>query len=158
TRLNRYHQFVQDSRKAGLLINGTYLVGTPGETKETMRKTLDLAKSLNTDLAQFYPVMVYPGTELYDLYKAQGFIITDNYRDWVTEDGLHNCVVNLPGVSGKEMVEFCDTCRREFYLRPKYVFYKAIQGILNPREGLRTVKAAKIFAKPLLLGTRLDRS
>jgi len=70
-----------------LLVNGTFLVDCPGETKETMRETLELAKGLNPDLAQFFPVMVYPGTEMYNDYKRKGYIISENFRDW-NEQGL----------------------------------------------------------------------
>jgi coproporphyrinogen III oxidase-like Fe-S oxidoreductase len=42
------------------------MVGNNGETKETMQQTLDLALKLNTDTAQFFPLIPYPGTEAYD--------------------------------------------------------------------------------------------
>jgi len=154
-KLELYERFMQDTRKAGLLVNGTFLVGCPGETKETMRETLELAKRLKPDVAQFFPVMVYPGTELYDEYKQKGYIVSENFRDWLNEDGLHNCVVNLPGVSAREMVEFCDTCRKEYYLRPRYILYKGLQSLRSPREGLRNVRAAKTLFKHLFHGTRL---
>jgi anaerobic magnesium-protoporphyrin IX monomethyl ester cyclase len=151
-----YEQFMNDTRKAGLLVNGTFLVGCPGENKKTMRATLDMAKKLKPDVAQFFPVMVYPGTVMYDEYQKQGYIVSDNFRGWINEEGLHNCVIDLPEVSAKEMVIFCDACRKEFYLRPGYMFYKGIQSLLSPSEGVRTFKAARKFFKPLFLGTKLD--
>lgn len=155
-RLELYQRFVQDSKRVGLLINGTFLVGCPGETKVTMQETLELAKSLNPDVAQFFPVMVYPGTAMYEDYKRKGFLISEDFRDWLNERGLHNCVVDLPEVSAREMVEFCDKCRRDFYLRPRYIYYKALQALRYPMEGVRTFKAAKTFFKPLLFGTKLN--
>jgi anaerobic magnesium-protoporphyrin IX monomethyl ester cyclase len=154
-KLERYERFMQDTRKTGLLVNGAFLVGCPGETKKTMYETLEMAKKLNPDVAQFFPVMVYPGTELFDEYKRQGYIVSGNFRDWLNEDGLHNCVVDLPEVSAKDMVKFCDFARRQFYLRPSYVLSKAVQGVRDPREGVRTAKAARAFFKHLLFGTRL---
>jgi anaerobic magnesium-protoporphyrin IX monomethyl ester cyclase len=121
-----------------------------------MRATLDMAKKLKPDVAQFFPVMVYPGTVMYDEYQKQGYIVSDNFRGWINEEGLHNCVIDLPEVSAKEMVIFCDACRKEFYLRPGYMFYKGIQSLLSPSEGVRTFKAARKFFKPLFLGTKLD--
>ena len=155
-KLELYERFMQDTRKAGLLVNGTFLVGCPGETEETMRETLELAKTLNPDVAQFFPVMVYPGTEMYDDYRQKGYIVSENFRDWLNEEGLHNCVVNLPGVSDREMVEFCDTCRRQYYLRPRYILYKGLQSLRSPREGLRNVKAAITLFKHLFRGTELN--
>jgi len=155
-KLELYEQFMQDTRKAGLLVNGTFLVGCAGETQETMRQTLDLAKRLNPDVAQFFPVMVYPGTELYDDYMEKGYVISENFRDWLNREGLHNCVVDLPSVSAREMVEFCDTSRREYYLRPGYIIYKALQVLCSPSEGIRSIKATKNLFKHLVRGTRLD--
>ncbi|MDY0041865.1 MAG: radical SAM protein [Desulforhabdus sp.] len=153
--VQHYTKFMSDTKKAGLLVNGTFMVGTPNETKQTMRETLALAKSLNPDVAQFFPVMIYPGTELYEMYSKKGYLITDNFDNWLNENGLHNCVVNLPGLKAKEMVEFCDGCRRRFYLRPSYLSYKLWQSLRYPAEALRTLKAVRIFAKHLFLGTRL---
>ena len=150
-----YKLFMDDTRKAGLLVNGTFLVGCPGETRDTMRTTLELAKDLNPDVAQFFPVMVYPGTAMYDDYKSKGHLVSGNFRDWINEQGMHNCVVDLPGVRAKEMVQFCDKCRKAFYLRPKYISYKAVQAMRHPREGVRTAKAARTFFKPLFFGTKL---
>lgn len=155
-KLELYQRFMQDSRQVGLLVNGTFLVGCPGETSETMRATLELAKRLKPDVAQFFPVMVYPGTEMYDDYKQKGYLVSANFRDWLNEEGLHNCVIDLPGLIAKEMVKFCDSCRKEFYLRPGYIFYKGMQAIRSPREGLRTLKAARKFFKPLFFGTKLN--
>jgi hypothetical protein len=61
--IEKMHQFVADARKAGILVHGCFMVGHPGETKETMEQTLELAKQLTPDTVQFYPIMVYPGTE-----------------------------------------------------------------------------------------------
>jgi len=156
SKLELYERFMQDTRKAGLLVNGTFLVGCPGETRETMRQTLELAKRLNPDFAQFFPVMVYPGTELYDDYKQKGYIVSENFRDWLNAEGLHNCMVNLPGLSAREMVGFCDTCRREYYLRPRYIAYKLLQALRSPSEGIRTIKTARTAFKHIPPSTRFD--
>lgn len=155
TSLAKFRQFMADSKKAGLLVNGAFLVGMPGETKETMEMTLRMAKSLNSDVAQFFPVMVYPGTSIYDKYLADGYITSRNYRDYLTEEGQHRCIVNLPNISAAEMVEFCDRCRREFYLRPRYLGYKLLQLLTNAAEGPRTIKAFRTFGRHLLFGTRM---
>jgi anaerobic magnesium-protoporphyrin IX monomethyl ester cyclase len=155
TSLAGFKQFMADSKKAGLLVNGAFLVGMPGETKETMETTLRMAISLNPDVAQFFPVMAYPGTRIYSNYLADGHITSRNYRDYLTEDGLHRCIVNLPNASAAEMVEFCDRCRRKFYLRPRYLGYKLLQLLINPAEGARTIKAFRTFGKHLLFGSRM---
>jgi anaerobic magnesium-protoporphyrin IX monomethyl ester cyclase len=153
TNLNRFKHFMRDSKKAGLLVNGAFLVGMPGETKVTMDKTLEMAKVLSPDVAQFFPIMAYPGTRLYDLCLEKGYLSSKSFRNYLTENGLHNCIVNLPNLSAEEMVAFCDRCRREFYLRPSYLGYKLLQLVSDPAEGSRTLKALRTFAGHLWFGT-----
>lgn len=143
----RYISFRKDAARAGLLLHGCFMYGNEGETKKTMQETLDLAKVLNCDTSQFYPIMVYPGTRAYDDYKRQGFITAKRYRDWLTPEGLHNCVVSLPEISKEELVQFCDVSRRQFYLRPGYIFSKLTQMVTKPRETKRILRASTTMIK-----------
>jgi anaerobic magnesium-protoporphyrin IX monomethyl ester cyclase len=151
--LEQVRQFFQDAKKAGILIHGCFLVGVPGETKESLQKTLSLAKELNPDTAQFFPIMVYPGTEAYQWAQEQNYLITNDFRQWVTEDGLHNCVISRPGLSNKDLVEFCDNSRREFYLRPSYITKKIMMSLTSYHEFKRLVKGARSLSKFILRGT-----
>jgi len=143
-----------DAREAGILIHGCFIVGFPKENQESVQETIDLAIKLNPDTAQFYPVMVYPGTEAYEDYKKRGWLTVSNYRDWLTSDGLHNCVVRNEFLTSSELVALCDLARKEFYLRPHYIFYKVIQMIKKPSEIVRTVKASRKFLKHLFISSR----
>jgi hypothetical protein len=98
--------------------------------------------------------MVYPGTEAYEWAKTNGYLTTEDYRMWLTEEGLHNCVVSTPELSAKDLVDFCDYARRSYYLNPKYLGYKLLQVMKNPEEMQKTVKSAKIFAKYLFRSNR----
>lgn len=146
-KLQQIYDFMKAAQKAGILIHGCFLVGNRGETKNTLGKTLDLALKINPDTAQFYPIMVYPGTLSYKWAKENGYLRTDDYRQWLTAEGLHNSVVTTPGISDKELVTFCDYARRRFYLRPSYVLRKFSQLILYPHERSRIMRAAKTFLK-----------
>lgn len=155
TRLARMKQFMRDARRAKLLIHGCFMLGFPGESAESIQKTIDLAVELGPDTVQFYPVMVYPGTEAFDEYKSRGWLTAHDYKDWLTADGLHNCVVRNEHFSSDDLVRLCDAARRRFYLRPRYVGYKVAQMIRQPREIIRTLKAARIFFKHLVFGSRV---
>jgi len=145
----KYLKFMKNAKTAGILIHGCFIYGNEGETLETMRETLALAKQLNCDTAQFYPIMVYPGTRAYDVYMGKGYIKKKRYRDWLTKEGLHNCVVSLPNISSTELVEFCNLSRREFYLRFNYIIQKVIQVFTKPREGKRILRAFNTLIKHL---------
>ena len=150
-------EFSKDAKKAGVMVHGCFLVGNHGETKETLKKTLDLALKINPDTAQFYPIMVYPGTKAYAMAKENNHIKAERWRDWLTPEGLHNCVVSTPDLSSDELVEFCDDARKKFYLRPRYVLSKLIQSMLHPQEGKRVLRSAKTFFKYLFSGSGIKK-
>lgn len=148
--LDMSRKFNAAAKKARLRVHGCFMVGNPGETMETMKETLEFSKSLTMDTVQYFPLMVYPGTEAYDWAQQNGYIKSKRYRDWLLEDGSHNCVISTPEVSSKELVDFCNYARKKFYLRPKYIFHKGIQCLTSKDDFVRTLKAFKIFKKHLL--------
>ncbi len=107
------------------------------------RSTLRFAKELGPDTAQFFPIMVYPGTSDYRYFKEKGWIVTEDFRKWLTDDGLHSSVVSNPALAYETLVDFCDRARREFYLRPSYVASKALQAIAHPSEAKRIIMAGR---------------
>lgn len=153
TKIPDLERFMDEARRAGMLIHGCFMAGLPGETKATLAETLDLAKRLRPDTVQFYPVMVYPGTEAYEWYREKGLLETDDFSKWLTAEGLHNTVISTEELSAVELVRFCDQARREFYLRPRYILYKLGQMIAHPREIKRTLKSARTFFKYLVRGS-----
>jgi radical SAM superfamily enzyme YgiQ (UPF0313 family) len=139
--LDKIREFRKNARRTGILVHGCFMVGNIGETNGTLEKTLQFAKELNPDTAQFYPIMVYPGTEAYNYFNEKGWITSTNYREWIDDQGLHSSVVSNPDLTYEQLVSFCDRCRREFYLRPRYIIMKLAQIVTNPGEAKRTFKA-----------------
>jgi radical SAM superfamily enzyme YgiQ (UPF0313 family) len=148
--LDKITAFTRDAKRAGILVHGCFMVGNRGETRETLETTLRFAKELNPDTAQFYPIMVYPGTSDYDYFGGKGWIVSNDFRRWLTDDGLHSSVVSNPDLRYEELVAFCDRARRAFYLRPTYIFAKLKQMAVNPGESKRIIKAALTFFRYLL--------
>ena len=147
--LEQSRKFNDAAKKAGMRVHGCFMVGNPGETKETMMETLNFAKSLRMDTAQFFPLIVYPGTEAWTWAKSNDYITAKSYDEWVTPDGMHNCVLSTPEVTSQELVDFCNYARKKFYLRPKYMFMKAGECLTNKDDFVRTAKSFKTFAKYL---------
>lgn len=142
--------FAERAGKAGLLVHGCFMAGNPGETPDTLEETFRMAVKLKPDTAQFFPVMAYPGTKLFNELRESGCLATNDYSRWLTKDGLHNCVVDLPGLSSNDLVDWCDSARKRFYLRPGYLAYKAVQTLIHPfTEGRRTLRAFSTFRKHL---------
>lgn len=137
TTVERMHAFAENARRAGIRIHGCFMFGGPGETKETARKTIDLAKSLKIDTAQFSGVVAYPGTEYYDWAVEHGYLVPKSWRGWVDDQYEQVTTQSLPGLSAGDINAFVDQGLREFYLRPSQMF----RMLLNMRN------AADIRAK-----------
>jgi radical SAM superfamily enzyme YgiQ (UPF0313 family) len=138
--------FAWNARKAGLRVHGCFMVGNRGDTPETLMRTLHFALNLPLDTAQFFPLMVYPGTEAYDWAEENGYIVADSFRQWLTADGMHNCVLRTEHLAPGELVDFCDYARRRFYMRPSYIVKKTCDLLRNPGEISRTARAAATLA------------
>ena len=149
-RLDQSAQYLADAKKANLLVHGCFMVGNKGDTRESMNKTLDFAMKAMPDTAQFFPMIPYPGTEAFGWAKENGHLKTLDYSKWLTEEGLHQCVIDLPDMKSQELVQFCDDARRKYYLRPRYMFKKLVQTITMPDERRRTLKSFRQFAKFLV--------
>ncbi len=151
--IERSRNFMENARKAGILAHGCFVAGNPGETRKTLQETLDFAMELNPDTAQFFPMMVYPGTEAYEWSRVNRYITTESFSEWITEEGLHDCVVSTPELDSKEIVEWCDMARRKYYLRPGYIWYKFLQTVMVPTERVRNIKQLRNFYKYLIKGS-----
>jgi radical SAM superfamily enzyme YgiQ (UPF0313 family) len=144
-------KFMKNTRKIGILVNGCIIIGLPGDTKETVRDTIEFAKELNPDTLQIYPLYAYPGTELWDWAEKNGYLTSKNYSDLLDEDGLHKCNVNIPGFSAEESDKMCKEALKEFYLRKEYLIPKFKQIFMSFEEAKRTLISGKTFFKHLLL-------
>lgn len=140
TTVRQIETYIANAKKAGLLIHACYMYGNIGETKETMKETLDAALRFKTDTAQFYPLIPYPGTEAYEWAKYNGYI-SGKYDEYCKEDGTLNCVISLPSISSKELVDFCAYARKKYYLRPWYILNRLWMGIRDLNDLKRSIKA-----------------
>jgi len=157
SRDSTYHetakQFVRQCQNARIMVHGCFMVGNLNETPASMEKTLQFAKRLKPDTAQFFPIMVYPGTTAYDEARQRGYLSSEDWSDWLTPNGLHNSVVNLPNITHQQLVEFCDRARRQFYLSPAYILRKLMQSLRDPRELQRNLIGFRTLWRYLLRGS-----
>ncbi len=151
TKVEASFDFMANARRAGLIVHGCFVLGNPGETTQTMQKTIDLAIQLNPDTAQFFPVIAYPGTLTYQWAVDNGYLNTSNFEHWLNEKGLHNSVIDMPQLSAREVMNGCDQARRVFYLRNNYVMRKIGQSLTSVHEARRNVKAFLHLARHLVV-------
>ena len=147
------YNFFANAKRAKLLVHAAFMAGNPGETKETLKQNLMLAKKFLPDTLQFFPIIPYPGTKAYLWAKEKGYLKIESFRDYLTKEGLHNCVVDLPGLPRQELVRWCDYSRKLFYLSTEYLCYKSKQLLCRPQDIARTLKTLLTFRKYILRKT-----
>ncbi|RQW77228.1 MAG: hopanoid biosynthesis associated radical SAM protein HpnJ, partial [Geobacter sp.] len=93
-------KFTRDCKDLGLSVHGAFIMGLPGESRETIRETIEFAKRLDLNSIQASLASPYPGTEFFDLCKKEGWIASDSFLD---ETGHQKCVINYPHLSNQEI-------------------------------------------------------
>jgi radical SAM superfamily enzyme YgiQ (UPF0313 family) len=142
--------FSKNAKDVGIMVHGCFMAGNRGDTRYSLKQNLDLALKMMDDTMQFFPLTVYPGTPDYGWAKENNLLLSENYNDYLTEDGMHNSLVRMSDMNVDEILKWCNDSRKKYYLRPKYLLYKLKQSILKPQEIRRNFKAAKRFIKILL--------
>ena len=111
---------IQMTKDAGIYILGNFIFGLPDDDLETMEETLNLAKELNCEYANFYAAMAYPGSRLYEEAVERRMELP---KSWLGYAQLNEETLPLATkyISGREVLSFRDKAFREYYTSPKYL-------------------------------------
>ncbi len=143
--VERARQFTKDTKKLGLTVHGDFILGLPGESRESIRTTINFAKELDVETIQVSLAHAYPGTELYDFAKKNGFIVG---TERMVDDGGHQLAqIEYPGLPREHVLEMVHKFYDEYYFRPKAVFRIVKKAVFNNVERKRLYKEAKSFMK-----------
>jgi hopanoid biosynthesis associated radical SAM protein HpnJ len=114
TRLDFIRRFTADCHKLGIVIHGTFIVGLPGETRETIQETINFAKEINPHTIQVSLAAPYPGTFLYNQAVENGWM---KGGDLVHDDGMQAAGLSYPHLSSDEIYESLAVFYKAFYFR-----------------------------------------
>lgn len=115
-KVERARQFAKDCRDLGITIHGTFIVGLPGETKETIQETIRFARDINPHTIQVSIAAPYPGTALYRQAQEQGWLPEDG-TGLVDEHGVQVAALNYPELNRTVIFNSVDEFYRKFYFR-----------------------------------------
>jgi hopanoid biosynthesis associated radical SAM protein HpnJ len=135
-------RFTANCKKLGLTIHGDFIVGLPGETRETIQKSIAFAKELDVETIQVSIGHPFPGTEFYDHVKKNGLITIDAMTD---EAGHQLPNYTYPGLDKGELVEWVERFYGEYYFRPKVAFRLVSKAMFNSNDRKRLYKEAKEY-------------
>jgi radical SAM superfamily enzyme YgiQ (UPF0313 family) len=135
-------RFTANCKKLGLVVHGDFIVGLPGESRESIRKSIDFAKELDVETIQVSIAHPYPGTEFYDHATKNGLITIDAMTD---EQGHQLPNVIYPGLDRGELVNWVERFYDEYYFRPKVAFRLVRKAMFNGSERKRLYKEAREY-------------
>lgn len=115
---------IEYTHKIGIEILGFFMLGYPGETRETMEDTIRFSLELPLDYAQYTVLVPYPDAEVYEYYRANG--LEDYWRDY-TLDPSKERKLELIGahVTREEAGRCVSAAYRRFYFRPRIIWHRA---------------------------------
>ena len=136
--------FVKNCKKVGIKVHGDFIIGLPGETKETIQKTIEYAKELDCETIQVSLAHAMPGTELHDQMAREGFLKLEALAD----SGGHQLPhIEFPHLSREEMMAGMNRFYDQYYFRPR-VAWRIVRGALwNDHDRKRLYHEAVDFLK-----------
>lgn len=111
------------TQAAGIDTVAYFMIGSPGETPDTIRDTIDFAKKIDPDFVQFSLTTPYPGTDLYDLAIKEGYVPTE-WKKYVYADlkSLDYPSFKTATLSQEELRKWNKKAYSSFYLRGSYIW------------------------------------
>jgi radical SAM superfamily enzyme YgiQ (UPF0313 family) len=129
-------------------VAANYIFGLPEDDRESMQETLDLAMELNTEMANFYCAMAYPGSPLYGQAKQEGWPLPDSYAGY-SQHAYEAYPLPTRYLSAKEVLAFRDEAWIKYHTNLK--FLKLLKEKFGQAAVDETLHSTKIKLKRKLL-------
>jgi len=140
--LERARAFTRDCHELGVLIHGTFILGLPGESRETIKETMRFAREMNPETLQVSLASPYPGTHFYEYVTQNNFLAVNPLVDTA---GLQQAAVSYPDLPAEEIYEAVERFYRDFYFRPRYIVKALRKMAWNAEERKRLWSEGKQF-------------
>ena len=140
--IEQSYRFMELAKKYKLQVHGCFVIGLPGETEESAKKTINFALSLGCDTVQFAGAVPFPGTVFFEMAKREGWLKTEDWSKWLG-GGEQKGVVEYPFLSEERINYYVDLGLRKFYFRLSYIIsflfstrgysdlYRKLRGAVN---------------------------
>lgn len=135
--LDTVRRFVTYCHQLGIYTHGTFMFGLPGETRETLRKTMEFAFSLKLTTAQFSVATPFPGTEFFEMAKSNGWLIA---RGWHEFEGGCTPTIEYPQCTKEDIIAAIQESKKR----------KLVRVVTNPQVFAQYV--IKIYEMEGVLG------
>jgi len=145
-RVDRARRFAADCHDLGITVHGTFLLGLPGETQETIQETISFAREVNPHTIQVSVAAPYPGTELYRQAKENGWLPADDEGTALVNDqGNQIAALSYPHLGHTEILDSVDTLYRRFYFRAGKLAEMSAEMLRQPSMAGRRLREGGEF-------------
>lgn len=120
TRVKDIKNIIRMIQSEGIRVGANYIFGLPDDNLETMQETLDMAMEINSELANFYCAMAYPGSELYDIAKKEGWELPKEWYGY-SQHSYETLPLPTKYISAREVLKFRDGAFYKYFENPKYL-------------------------------------
>ncbi|MCC6347494.1 MAG: radical SAM protein [Nitrospirales bacterium] len=148
TRVEKMEQFIRLAASVGLQIHGCFVLGLPGETRETMEETIAFALRNPLTTVQFSGAVPFPGTKYFDYARQNNLLRAKRWDEWLT-DGEQSPVVDYPGLSKGEVEAQVDAALKKFYFRTSYML-RFLFATRSRADLYRKIRGARNFLRYLV--------
>lgn len=131
-------------KEAGIEVNGTFILGYPGEDKESIEETIRFAKKIDCDTAAFFIAIPYPGTDLWHEALKEGYLKQPlDWREFAPVSNLESPMV-IPTMTPEELQKWKRRAYYKFYMRPRFI-WKRLKKIRSFSDVIDNLRGLKIF-------------
>jgi hopanoid biosynthesis associated radical SAM protein HpnJ len=134
--------FMKNCKNLGITVHGDFIFGLPGETRDTIEKTMKFAEELDCETIQVSIAHPYPGTAFYDYLKGHGYLTSHDMYD---EFGHQMPNIQYPDLSRHEIVDAVERFYGRYYFRPRIIFRILRKAVFDGNERRRIFKEAKEY-------------
>jgi hopanoid biosynthesis associated radical SAM protein HpnJ len=143
-RIDIARRFTRDCHELGITIHGTFILGLPGETKETIEETIRFAAEINPHTIQVSLAAPYPGTYLYRQAVENGWLDID-HAELIDDRGVQIAPLHYPHLSHTEIFESLETFYKRFYFRRKKIASLVAEMVKSPQMLRRRLREGVEF-------------
>jgi radical SAM superfamily enzyme YgiQ (UPF0313 family) len=135
---------LEETRAAGIHVIANYIFGLPDDDRASMEATLALALELNTEFANFYCAMAYPGSPLYEEALARGWTLPESWSGY-SQHAEETLPLPTRHLAAGEVLRFRDQAFQAYYGNPRYL------AMIDERFGAPAVAEVRAMAaRPLV--------
>ena len=146
--LDQARNAIKLTKKIGIRCVTNFIIGHVGETRESVKKTIEFAKELDADYTVFGSLMAFPGSEIYDKSIINNWFINGTPKSFTYED----LRLNATKMTNEEIAYFLRKALSSFYFRPKYIVKRLVKSFLSFREMKNNFVGLFAIAKKMTTG------